>query len=205
MKLLIQLIQLIRYFNFLFLGTVPKETCQLLKFELTHQFVNSDPNINIEKLRPNQNTLRSLETIITSATDCSIVTDIRVFNITYDKTITIVSTLNVAKYTETIKLQISTDQNIKDRSSNLVLCIENMKTEGFDLAFRNGLQLNVSGALEGRASKSATVDSQSCCHFIYGFSTSTNECCKTGFIEDGDNCGNYILLHHRLSNLYGQN
>ena len=189
----------------MFLGTVPKETCQLLKFELTHQFVNSDPNINIEKLRPNQNTLRSLETIITSATDCSIVTDIRVFNITYDKTITIVSTLNVAKYTETIKLQISTDQNIKDRSSNLVLCIENMKTEGFDLAFRNGLQLNVSGALEGRASKSATVDSQSCCHFIYGFSTSTNECCKTGFIEDGDNCGNYILLHHRLSNLYGQN
>ena len=205
MKLLIQLIQLIRYFNFLFLGTVPKETCQLLKFELTHQFVNSDPNINIEKLRPNQNTLRSLEKIITSATDCSIVTDIRVFNITYDKTLKIVSTFNVATYTETIKLQISADQNIKDRSSNLPLCIENMKREGFDPAFTNGLQLNVSGALEGRASKSATVDSQSCCHFIYGFSTSTNECCKTGFIEDGDNCGNYILLHHRLSNLYGQN
>ena len=83
--------------------------------------------------------------------------------------------------------------------------MENIKTEGFDPAFRNGLQLNVSGALEDRASKGATVDSQSCCHFIYGFSTSTNECCKTGFIEDGDNCGNYILLHHRLSNLYGQN
>ena len=187
-----------------FLGTVPKETCQLLKFELTHQFV-SDPNINIEKLRPNQNTLRSLETIITSATGCSIVTDIRVFNITYDKTLTIVSTLNIAAYTETIKLQISADQNIKTRSSNLALCMENIKTEGFDPAFRNGLQLNVSGALEDRASKGATVDSQSCCHFIYGFSTSTNECCKTGFIEDGDNCGNYILLHHRLSNLYGQN
>ena len=188
-----------------FLGTVPKETCQLLKFELTHRFVNSDPNINIEKLRPNQNTLRSLETIITSATGCSIVTDIRVFNITYDKTLTIVSTLNIAAYTETIKLQISADQNIKTRSSNLALCMENIKTEGFDSAFRNGLQLNVSGALEDRASKGANVDSQSCCHFIYGFSTSTNECCKTGFIEDGDNCGNYILLHHRLSNLYGQN
>ena len=188
-----------------FLGTVPKETCQLLKFELTHRFVNSDPNINIEKLRPNQNTLRSLETIITSATGCSIVTDIRVFNITYDKTLTIVSTLNIAAYTETIKLQISADQNIKDRSSNLPLCMENIKTEGFDPAFRNGLQLNASGALEDRASEGANVDSQSCCHFIYGFSTSTNECCKTGFIEDGDNCGNYILLHHRLSNLYGQN
>ena len=204
MKLLIQLMQLIRYFNILFLGTVPKETCQLLKFELTHRFVR-DPNINIEKLRPNQNTLRSLETIITSATGCSIVTDIRVFNITYDKTLTNLGTFNVSTYTETIKLQISADQNIKDRSSNLPLCIENMKREGFDPAFTNGLQLNVSGALEGTASKSATVDSQSCCHFIYGFSTSTNECCKTGFIEDGDNCGNYILLHHRLSNFYGQN
>ena len=188
-----------------FLGTVPKETCQLLKFELTHQFVNSDPNINIEKLRPNQATLRSLETMITSATGCSIVTDIRVFNITYDKTLTIVSTINITIYTETIKLQISADQNIKNRSSNLVLCIENMKREGFDPAFTNGLQLNVSEALEDRALKSATVNRQSCCHFIYGFSTSTNECCKTGFIEDGDNCGNYILLHYRLSNLYRQN
>lgn len=184
----------------MFLGTVPKETCQLLKFELTHQFVNSDPNINVENLRPNQETLTSLETIITLAKDCSIATDIRVFNITYDKTLRILDRFEIATYTEMIKLQVSADQNVEDRANNLRLCMENVISGGFDETFVNGMQLNVSGQLEGRAtSKGAQVDRQSCCHFIYGFSTSTNECCKTGFIEDGVNCGNYILLHYTLN------
>ena len=184
----------------MFLGTVPKETCQLIKFEFTHHFV-SDPNINIKKLRPKQDTLRSLQKIVTSATGCSIVNDIRVFNITYDKTLGI--TFNIATYTEIIILQVTAGQNIKDRSRNLILCIENVKREGFDPAFINGLQLNVSGKLEARAaSKSATVVRQSCCHLIYGFLTSTNECCKTGFTEDGDNCGNYILTIHIKSVLH---
>lgn len=159
---------------------------------MTHKFLpQRDPNVAIDQLRANQATLKQLTKIITSATGCSIATDIRVYTITFDKFFE----SPVTTYTETATFQVSADPNINDRARNLRLCMENVKNAGFDPTFKNGLKLNVSGKLEGGSfDKIAAVARQSCCHVVYGSSANTDECCKTGFIEDGNNCGKYTTI-----------
>ena len=158
---------------------------------MTHTFLpQDDPNISIDTLRANQGTLKELTKIITSANDCSIATDIRVYTITFDK-----SQSPVPTYTETATFQVAADPSISDRARYLRLCMENVKNAGFDATFINGLKLNVSGKLEGEAIiKTPAVARQSCCHVLYGSSVNTDECCKTDFIEDGNNCGKYTTI-----------
>ena len=155
---------------------------------MTHKFLpQDDPNISIDKLRANQGTLKELKKIITSTSGCLDATDIRVYNIAFDK-----SQSPVPTYTETTTFQVSADPSINDSARNLRLCTESVKNAGFDKTFISGLKLNVSGKLEGGAIiKTPAAARQSCCHVLYGSSVNTDECCMTGFIEDGNNCGKY--------------
>ena len=178
-------------FSLLFSGRIPKETCQLLKYDLRHRFLQ-DPNIDIEKLAPNEETLERLRRFITSERRCSIATDIHVFEIMYDNTLD----GGIPTYTETIKIQVSANRSIanpRDRVTDLTICFDDViNTVGTDDNFRRSLRLNVSGTLEGGSPvKGISVGRESCCHVIYKFPVSINQCCKPGFLEDGDNCGKY--------------
>ena len=77
--------------------------------------------------------------------------------------------------------------------TDLTICFDDVITAvGADDNFRRSLRLNVSGTLEGGSPvKGISVGRESCCHVIYKFPVSINQCCKPGFLEDGDNCGKY--------------
>lgn len=182
-------------FSLLFSGRIPKETCQLLKYDLKHRFF-PDPKIDIEKLTPNSETLEGLRRFITSQKRCSIAIDIKVFEITYDNT----PDKGVPTYTETIKIQISANRSIaqpRDRVTRLTICYDDVIAAVVkDTSFRDSLRLNVSGTLEGGSLiKVISFGLESCCHVIYQFPVSISQCCKPGFFEDGDNCGKYKEYH----------
>ena len=155
-------------------------TCQILKNRLTHTFV-TDPKINIDDLRPNKQTIEKLKEFVTTERNCSIVTDIQVFNTSF-------TTANFGpySYTESIALQISANKNNIDVATivtDLKICLA---------VFKNSIQLNESGVLRNNADLvTAEVDYNSCCHLIYGKPKTTNECCKLGFIQNRDNCGEF--------------
>ena len=62
--------------------------------------------------------------------------------------------------------------------------------------FKKSIKLNVSGVLRNNAEfiNPVEVDHSTCCQLVYGKPKITNECCKPGFIENGDNCGEFSTL-----------
>ena len=168
-------------------------TCQILENKLTHNFLR-DPNIRIDDLRPNTQTIEKLKAFITSVKDqkCSIVTDIQVFNTSFTT-----SSNGPYSYTESILLRISSNRNntnVATIVTDLSICVTEVldANEINDNVFKNSIKLNVSGELKkAQFVNDAEVDDNSCCHLIYGKPKSTNECCKPGFIKIGDTCGEF--------------
>ena len=168
-------------------------TCQILENKLIHTFV-TDPKIRIEDLRPNMQTIEKLKEFITRERRCSIVTDIQVFNTSFA---TKVLENGLFAYMESIVLQISSNRNNTDVATivtDLRICLTDVlgAAEINKPVFKNSIQLNVSGVLSDKANLvTVGVDDNSCCHLIYGKPITTSKCCKPGFIENSDNCGEF--------------
>lgn len=158
---------------------------------MKHRFI-TDPNIDINALKSNNETIARLKQFITSEEGCSVVGDIGLYQVTYDKNIVD----GIAAYTEKIKLQVSAKSDITksiDRVEKLAMCFDDVINGiGKDSEFENSLQLNLSGELKSGDVKMATVGQKSCCHVIYGLSAGLEQCCRPGLVEDGDKC----VQHH---------
>ena len=166
---------------------MPKDICQVVKFDITYVFFK-DTKIDENKITRNTETIERLEGLITSESLCSIVSDIQVYGTSYVKTIGEFK----SEYTEIVEIRVSANENITipaDRVTDLKLCLGDVIKAASDVSFKDTLKLNVSGVFETGLGRSLTGDQKSCCHVIYGLPQSTDRCCKPGFIEDGDNCG----------------
>ena len=172
-------------------------TCQILENKFTHNFV-TDPSINIDDLRPNMQTIEKLKEFITTKEQCSIVTDIKLFNTSFTA-----SNDGLYSYTESIALQISSNRNntnVATIVNDLSICLTKVvdANEINKDVFRNSIKLNVSGELKkSQLVNNAEVDDNFCCHLIYGKPITTKVCCKPGFIENSDNCGKFCTLNSR--------
>ena len=166
---------------------MPKDICQVVKFDITYVFLG-DPNITENKITRNTETIERLEGLITSESLCSIVSDIHVYDTSNVKTIDGIK----FEYTEIIEIRVSANENITitaDRVTDLKLCLGDVIKTASDVSFKDTLKLNVSGVFVTGLGRFVSGEQKSCCHVIYGLPQSTDRCCKPGFIEDGDNCG----------------
>ena len=164
-----------------------------MKFDIKYKFVDVDPNIDVNKITRNTDTIERLGGFVISEPRCSIVSDVQVYDISYVKTI-VIGDPSVYTYTEIIEFRVSANENITipaNRVTDLKLCLGDViRTVVADGPFRQTRQLNVSGVFQEGFTRSLTGEQKSCCHVIYKLPESTDRCCKPGFIEDDDNnCG----------------
>ena len=143
-------------------------------------FDDKPHDITASKISPNKETLDILKGfIITSQKRCSI----SLTNITYNEE----RVESFTTITEKTQLLVSADRNITkatDRLTELKLCLDKLIT-GIK---PNTLQLNVSGELKagiGGGTPENVVD-KSCCQVLYGFSADISECCRPGFVKEGE-------------------